>query len=101
MQVHKSVIDIALSLVTKSLAESTPKSIDECISENRIIVEFTCFNEEVTLITAEILDSDWELLPSISIEFQQMVSQLVEYRNIQYRKLLMQEKQIREDRTYY
>ena len=78
MQGLISATNIAMSLVAKSIAEPIPQNIDDCIFGFRFIVEFSGKDDNITLITAEVLDSDWELLPEVSIQFALQVEQEIE-----------------------
>lgn len=100
MQGLFSVLNIALSLAAKSLAETIPYNFDNCIFGFRYIVVFSGKEDRVTLETAEILTPDWELIPEISNKFAQQVDLMVENRNIEFRELIKQSKQIQEDSTF-
>lgn len=94
------MMDIALSLVLKSLSEPIPQRFDNCISDYRIIVEYLGKDENISVLKAEILNTDWELMPEISSLFAKQVTQIVENRNIEYLELINQSKQIQEDKTF-
>lgn len=100
MQGIFTVINIALSLAAKSLAEITPYDFDGCLLGFRFIIEFSVEGDKVILETAQILNSDWELMEESSRKFAEQVSRMVENRNVEYRQFIEQSKQIREDRTF-
>lgn len=88
----------ALSLLTESLEEAVPYDIDFCIGTWRIIIELVGKNDNVKLITAEILDSDWIIDKKASEEFRTQIEEIIDNRNREYRQALEQALQIREDR---
>ncbi|NDV68556.1 hypothetical protein [Dysgonomonas sp. 25] len=101
MQGLFSMINVAKSMIAKSLAEPIPQNFDNCIFGFRCIVEFLGKDDEVILETAEILNSEWELIPEISEQFMQYVAQMVEDRNIEYKLIIEQEKEIQNDQQYW
>lgn len=94
------MMNTALSMVSKSLSEPTPQNFDNCITDYRIIVEYSGKDEKVSVLKAEILNMDWELMPEESILFIRQVTHIVEIRNAEFKQLINQSKQIMKDRTF-
>lgn len=94
------ILDTAIKMANKSLAEHTPQNIDNSIFGFRYIIEFSGKNDKVTLQTAEILDSEWVLIEEASDSFKKEVLKMVECRNTEYRQAIEQETEIRKDRQY-
>jgi len=100
MQGQNSAIQIALLLVANNLYEPCPPNIDCCIYGFRFIIEFTGNYENIQLLTAEILNSDWVLIPDASKKLSQYIGQIIEYKNIDNLQLLEQSKQIKQDNIF-
>ncbi|PXV66916.1 hypothetical protein CLV62_104177 [Dysgonomonas alginatilytica] len=100
MQGLLSVMNIAISLVEKSLAEPIPQNIDNCLFGFRYIIDFSGKDDKVTLQTAEILDSEWVLIEEASDLLKKEILKMVEGRNVEYWQAIEQETEIRKDRQY-
>jgi len=100
MQGQNSAIQIALSLVANNLSEPCPPNIDCFIYGFRFIIEFMGKYENIQLLTVEILNSDWELLPDVSITLSQEIKQIVENKNTENLQLQEQSKQIKQDNIF-
>lgn len=100
MQGLLSVMNIAISLAAKSLAEPTPENIDDCLLDFRFIIEFSGKDDKVTLLTAKILDSEWIPIEEASNQFEKEALKMVENRNTEYRQAIEQETDIRRDRQF-
>ncbi len=98
---YKHIAEKSLLVVAKSLVEPIPYNIDDCIDGIRFIVEFAGQDDNVRVITATVLDSDWMPDTEAGKAFLKKVSEAVHYRNIEFRELLEQAVQIRKDRYGY
>ncbi|PXV62389.1 hypothetical protein CLV62_12078 [Dysgonomonas alginatilytica] len=92
------MIQMSVDLVSKSLAENNPYDIDDCISGFRFIVEFKGNEDNVGILTADVLDSDWLLNIEASQLLRNEVQILLNTRNTEYRYLLNQANEIQRDR---
>lgn len=91
------IIETALSFTADSLAETIPYDIDESITGGRIIVEFSTYNYETSLIKAEILDSDWEKDISLSRIFKERIEDMIQFRNKETKLSIQQALEIKKD----
>ena len=99
MLLTSDIIEVALSKTAKSLADNIPYDIDECTDDGRFIVEFSFYCDEITLLKAEILDSDWELDIPKTEEFTTKVRNMVETWNYEFTQSIRQAIDIQKDRT--
>lgn len=97
MEYISNLIFWSIELVSKSITQNEPYDIDDFCTEGRIIVQFTGKGDNLSLLNAEILNSEWELLTEATQILTLQIEKLLYLRNREFKEQINQAKEIKKD----
>lgn len=100
---NETQMEKMVSMVTKHLSQSDRSEIsdfDDVIDDVRVCAEFETYMDSVVLKTAEVLDSDWDLLDEDSAVLASRLRSILDEYNRSNKEIIYQAHHVLADRIY-